>query len=248
MAGQYRVEKHQKNVSGCIAAAGGSYESHVTDRTTHVVASEKAWKRKDANVAKALDLNANGGRDIKIVSFDWLEDTATNKSRKKEGPYLWEKLDASLQKRDAAHRREEKAKEPKSHVGMLKEVFDESTEKYVDERTRKKLDKQLELQKRAEQEVDEEEAKRERREAKKKAEAFGKGAKKARNELFTGKSATHFYSFVSCNIDRAITEDHHIYQDETGFKYDVILTKVDTRQNRNERYALTVSAHRPRLL
>ena len=29
--------------------------------------------------------------------------------------------------------------------------------------------------------------------------------------------------------------------DETGFKYDITLTKVDTRHNRNERYALTVS-------
>jgi len=40
---------------------------------------------------------------------------------------------------------------------------------------------------------------------------------------------------------RCLTDNHHIYMDDTGFKYDVLLTKVDTKHNRNERYALTVS-------
>lgn len=38
-----------------------------------------------------------------------------------------------------------------------------------------------------------------------------------------------------------IADNHHIYMDDTGFKYEVLLTKVDTKKNRNERYALTVS-------
>ena len=37
------------------------------------------------------------------------------------------------------------------------------------------------------------------------------------------------------------TESHHIYQDSTGFKYDIQVTKVDARHNRNERWGLTVS-------
>lgn len=36
------------------------------------------------------------------------------------------------------------------------------------------------------------------------------------------------------------TDNHHIYTDDTGFHFDVLITKVDTRNNRNERYALTV--------
>ena len=38
-----------------------------------------------------------------------------------------------------------------------------------------------------------------------------------------------------------IAENHHIYKDETGFPYDVMLTKIDTRNNKNERVAITVS-------
>ena len=37
------------------------------------------------------------------------------------------------------------------------------------------------------------------------------------------------------------TDDYHVYMDATGFKFDVCITKVDTKHNRNERYALTVS-------
>lgn len=37
------------------------------------------------------------------------------------------------------------------------------------------------------------------------------------------------------------SDNYHIYQDNTGFKYDVLITKIDVRQNKNERFALTVS-------
>jgi len=33
--------------------------------------------------------------------------------------------------------------------------------------------------------------------------------------------------------------------DETGFKYDVLVTKFDAKKNRNERHGLTVSLHFP---
>ena len=228
IAGQYRVDKYQNNVPGWIQSAGGRTQSQVDDNTTHVLASEKAWKRKDGAVTKALKLNQEEGRDIKIVSFDWLEDCANNRSKKKEGPYLWEKLNNSPQKRDNAHKRAEEAKEnePRNHVGMMKQVFDESTEQFVDENARKRVEREIEKEGEVRKAIEDDE-KREREERKKKAQVFGRGAKKARNEMFT--------------------ENHHIYQDATGFKYDVMLTKVGTRNNRNERYALTVS-HRLRLL
>ena len=37
-----------------------------------------------------------------------------------------------------------------------------------------------------------------------------------------------------------LTENHHIYQDHTGFSYDVRLTKVNKRANSNERIELAV--------
>ena len=38
-------------------------------------------------------------------------------------------------------------------------------------------------------------------------------------------------------------DNHHIYVDSTGFAYDILLTKVDTSCNHNERYALAVRYH-----
>ncbi|KAI7530916.1 hypothetical protein KC331_g14417, partial [Hortaea werneckii] len=50
-----------------------------------------------------------------------------------------------------------------------------------------------------------------------------KAAKKARNAVFS--------------------DDYHVYMDATGFKFDVCITKVDTKHNRNERYALTLKIY-----
>ena len=225
IAGSYK-EYPAAKVSGWIANLGGSVQTRPNENTTHVVASVNAWNRKDASIQKAQELNEERAtRDvIKIVSFDWLVDCADNKTKKREGPYLCEKLYVSASKRDAAKKRQEGAdgKEKKGHVGMMAEVFQESTEGFVDDRERKRVEKQIETEKRVREEMEREERDDQR---KKTAELFGKGAKKARNEIFT--------------------ENHHIYTDDTGFKYDILLTKVDTRQNRNERVALTVSPTHP---
>ena len=191
VAGQYREYPYGK-VSNWISNLGGSASMSVNSNTTHVVATEKAWKRKDAAVANALKLIEQGEADIKIVSFDWLEDSVNNKTRKREGPYLWTKLDSTVAKQDAARAREEKAKKAKGHAGMMAEVLQASTEQYVDPRQAKALQKQIEREKRAkeQEEAEEREAKKEE-EPKKKAEAFGRGAKKARNDLFTGKFGQH---------------------------------------------------------
>ena len=35
-------------------------------------------------------------------------------------------------------------------------------------------------------------------------------------------------------------DNYHVYQDTTGFKYDVTVTKVEPRLNKNERWEMTV--------
>jgi hypothetical protein len=191
VAGQYREYPYAK-VSGWIANLGGSASTNADKTTTHVVATEKAWKRKDQAVAIALKLIEQGEADIKIVSFDWLEDSVNNKTKKREGPYLWTKLDGTVAKQDAARAREEKAKKAKGNVGMMTEVFQESTEKYVDPRQAKEVEKQIKQDRKAREALAEEERRekeeRKEEERRKKAETFGRGAKKARNDIFTGKS------------------------------------------------------------
>ena len=186
VAGQYREYPNAK-VSGWISNLGGDASTSVSTSTTHVVATEKAWKRKDLAVKNALRLNKQGEADIKIVSFDWLEDSVNNKTKKREGPYLWEKLDATIVKQDAAKARQEKAKKSKKgHVGMMAEVFEDSTKDYVDPKEAREIDRQIEEEKRVQAAMEEE--KRLEKEAKrlKHAERFQKGAKKALNEIFSG--------------------------------------------------------------
>ena len=161
--------------------------SKVSDSTTHVVASEKAWGRKDNAVATALKLNEEQDCDIKIVSFDWLEDSVNNKTRKREGPYLWEKLDASAAKRSAAKKRADGAEEKRGHVGMMAKVFQESTDAFVSERELKRVEKQIQAEKRVREEMEAEDKRERDEERKKTAELFGRGAKKARHEMFTGE-------------------------------------------------------------
>ena len=188
IAGQYREYPYAK-VSGWITNLGGNPSTSVNEKTTHVVASEKAWKRQDASVTKALKLIQEDEVDIKIVSYDWLEDSVNNKSKKREGPYLWQKLDGLSAKKDAARKREQKAKEPrKGHVGMMADVFQESTEKFVDPKEARKVEQQIEEERRVKKHLEEEEKKEKKEEERrKKAALFGHGAKRARNDLFTGE-------------------------------------------------------------
>ena len=238
-----------------ISNAGGHLESKITDQTTHLVVHDKAWKNMAEMVKKGLQLNKEEGRDIKIVSYDWLEDSICNKTRKKEGPYRWEKLDRARLEREDRKGKGKAVEGPKGHVGLMAEVFQESTEMFVDEKDRRRMERLAEEQRRVRREMEAEE-KREREEARKEerrkqAKLFGKGAKKARNEIFSGALILLLLLLLrllekECHADASMrTENHHIYTDPTAFQYDILLTKIDTRHNRNERIALTVSPQPP---
>ena len=189
VAGQYREYPYAK-VSGWISNLGGNASTTVTMSTTHVVATDKAWKRKDPAVAAALKSNEEDDADIKIVNFDWLEDSVNTRSKKRENPYLWEKLDAAITKQNAAKLREEKAnaKKHKRHVGLMAELFDDSTDMFVDPKEKRRIQKQIEEERRVKESLAEEALQEKKeRERRERAEIMGHGAKKARNDIFTGK-------------------------------------------------------------
>ena len=41
-------------------------------------------------------------------------------------------------------------------------------------------------------------------------------------------------------------DNHHIYQDSTGFDYDITLARLDLENNKNERYQLKVPTWPPK--
>jgi hypothetical protein len=197
IAGQYREYGYSK-LNGWISNLGGNTSTSVTTSTTHLVATEKAWRRKDAAVKNALRLNKEGEADIKIVSFDWLEDSVNNKTKKREGPYLWEIFDATLTKRDAAKACEQKTKRRKDHVGMMAEVFEESTKDYVDPKEAREFERHIEKEKRVQAAMKDEKKRLEKEQKRlKHAERFKRGVKKARNEIFSGELSTREFQPIS---------------------------------------------------
>lgn len=224
-------------VAGWLKAAGSNLQPAFDDDTTHVVCEEKAWRNEVMAVQRAKEKNAekgNGKDGVKIVSPNWLDDTLREQRKFKEGAYLWEKLDKGgaglgtmTGKSGETAGGDEEEQGPRSIPGLMGEVFNEATESYLSERDRIRLEVEAETTERIRREREAEEKQRQehlrRIEAdKKRAEQVERrrAARKGRNEVFT--------------------EHHHVYKDPTGFQYEVMLTKVDTVRNVNERITLTV--------
>ncbi|KAK1146474.1 hypothetical protein N8T08_002903 [Aspergillus melleus] len=71
-----------------VKAHGGQYSKNVSQGVTHLITTMEAFKKNVETVRKAKRFK------IKIVSYDWLEDSLLSKSRapKREGPYLLETI------------------------------------------------------------------------------------------------------------------------------------------------------------
>ncbi|PWY77493.1 hypothetical protein BO70DRAFT_294673 [Aspergillus heteromorphus CBS 117.55] len=72
-----------------IRANGGHYSKDIGDEITHLIVSKEAYKNDIEIVRKAKRV-----KSIKIVSFDWLEDSLQSKNRrpKRETEYLLENI------------------------------------------------------------------------------------------------------------------------------------------------------------
>ena len=123
-----------------------------------------------STVQAALDANASNenGRKIHIVSPEWLETCLEEQKKCREGTYLWEKLDqvasGSKQKKrgksggddmDAGENAGETRKAPQALLG---EVFQESTEPFVEERDLRAYEAEIAGEAKARKEREEAEA------------------------------------------------------------------------------------------
>ncbi|KAI1615223.1 hypothetical protein EDD37DRAFT_511690 [Exophiala viscosa] len=64
-------------IKNWVEHAGGRFSKEITKDVTHLVASQRAWKKYHPMVKEARRL-----RSIHIVKLDWLEDSLTSKTRK----------------------------------------------------------------------------------------------------------------------------------------------------------------------
>ena len=110
------------------------------------------------------------------------DDNEPAKVQKKPNGKTHAKVDGKTAAKKAQEMEEQ---EPKSHKGMMAQVFEESTNQYVNAKEAAAIKKKQENERRIAEELAEEE--RKEKEAKKAAAAFKKGAKKCRNEIFSGE-------------------------------------------------------------
>ncbi|KAF2721914.1 hypothetical protein K431DRAFT_312109 [Polychaeton citri CBS 116435] len=230
----YKSDWSLDKLKGWIKHAAGKHQQKLTDKATHLVVSREAWEKRLDIVQRALQTNQYNQEDgrsqrIKIVSWDWLDDSLVKKVRRPEGPYDFEKMERRQQHESwntekAAGRQQNLVDGPNNVAGLMREVFRKETERPFTEQERMTMEEEdkasmrerLRIQK--EQKTEVELLRRQFREEH--HSVFLKGVKRARDEL--------------------MTENYHIYQDSTGFKYEVALTKVLAQQNRNERIILTI--------
>lgn len=140
-------DKQVNKLPRWLSHLSGQHRSTFSPATTHLVVSTKQWRAQPQNnvIKRALELNAEGG-NIHILTFDWLEDSLNAQTKKREGPYSWEKLDAGVRKLEekaTKAREKEAAKEAKSVPGILAEVFEESTSPFVNPVEKKKVEQKL---------------------------------------------------------------------------------------------------------
>ncbi|KAF2851840.1 BRCT domain-containing protein, partial [Plenodomus tracheiphilus IPT5] len=81
-----------------IEVNGGTYTSTATKHTTHLIASKEAYKKPHPAVQRASDLG------IRIVSFDWFDDSLQARRKLSEKKYTWESLRKEKRKRKEVKR------------------------------------------------------------------------------------------------------------------------------------------------
>ena len=108
--------RNHANLRKWVEANGGKWASSVTKDCTHLICSKDHWKRQVAagqskgasNLSPAYDANrlavraARKNKQVKIVTYDWLEDSLQKQSRKHEGPSLWKNKEKEFTKLKAA--------------------------------------------------------------------------------------------------------------------------------------------------
>ncbi|KAI9812887.1 MAG: hypothetical protein M1827_004405 [Pycnora praestabilis] len=159
VTGDFGEVRSHENLRRWIQSNGGTFSQDIDENVTHLICNKEAWKKKLALVKKARKV-----KGLKIVSYDWLEDSLLKKSPRKEAAYFMKSLSAEKHKKDL----------------LVKRAVKEGVQ------------------------------------------AFGKGCKEFKKDM----------------LSEICEDNYHLYRDETGFDYDIVLARFDILTNKNQRYYL----------
>ena len=137
-------DRQNKQVPGWLRHLSAQVTTTLSPSTTHLVVSSKRWyERPRSNVLETAMRMVADGSDLKIVSFDWVDDCVNSSNKKREGIYLWEKVDAGERIKEAKAARIKEKEAAKTVPGLLAEVFEESTRDHADPVEARKMAKRL---------------------------------------------------------------------------------------------------------
>ncbi|KAF2432708.1 hypothetical protein EJ08DRAFT_695107 [Tothia fuscella] len=100
--GDFGQSRSAENMKRWIEANGGRYATKIEEGVTHLICTKEAWAKHTASVEKAKKI-----KGLKIVTYDWLEDSLNAKSHRREKEYLL----TTVEKADKKLKQERKKKE-----------------------------------------------------------------------------------------------------------------------------------------
>ncbi|KAE9962379.1 hypothetical protein BLS_000416 [Venturia inaequalis] len=103
--GDFGKQRTAEAIKRWVENNGGRYVTKVDENVTHLVCSAECWKSQSAMVQAAKRYP----KKIKIVTYDWLEDSLMSQARKREGEYLIKKHVKADRKRKNAAKGEERS-------------------------------------------------------------------------------------------------------------------------------------------
>lgn len=187
-----------RQVKAWVENAGGriTFQPKVNEQTTHVVVGEKKWRQQDDFVLNVLEYKKETGQHIDVVDYAWLDESLIKKTKKRESSHSWEKNDKIImearRRADKEQAKLEKARNPRTTSGLMKEVFTDSTDAYVDEKEKRRVERRMIEEEKLRKEAEEEKKKeaeriREQMRVKEVAAVFRRTVQKSRNELLSGE-------------------------------------------------------------
>ncbi|KAL9088588.1 MAG: hypothetical protein Q9165_006108 [Trypethelium subeluteriae] len=121
--GNFGSDKPHDKIKQWVEYSGGTFSAVVDAQTTHLVASKDHWKKRVTMVRKAI----HKGDRIKIVNFDWLEDTTRGGRKKAEADYSWGKAEQLKRKELLEKRRKEAQLKQDGRKADNHHVYQDST-------------------------------------------------------------------------------------------------------------------------
>lgn len=123
-----------------IQNLGGVFTAKFTDKTTHLVVSEKVWKAQSGVIDDARAA-IEAGRKIRVLRPEWLFNTLLTGKKHKESQYQWVMAGKDGSQMSIGG---EGVKMASSSSGLMEEVFRESTDMHLGAKERRQVEKQFE--------------------------------------------------------------------------------------------------------